>query len=193
VATDNFGAGCNAARRLATLVGGRGKVAMVAHKPGGTSTLLREQGFEETMAKEFPQVQIAAKQFGMADRAKSRNVAENILTANPDLAGIFASSEASSIGAIQAIKSRGQSGKVHLLTFDSSDSHLEALEDGTIDLMFVQDPFAIGYQAVKSLAEVLKGKHPTKRIDLAARIISKDDLSKPDVRALLFPDWLKKK
>ncbi len=193
VATDNYGAGCTAARQLAALIGGKGKVGMVMHKPGGTSTMLREQCFEETMRKEFPGITIAARQYGMADPARSRNAAENILTAVPDLAGIFATSEPSSLGAIQAVQSRGLSGKLKLITFDFSDAHVEALKNGTIDVMLVQDPFRIGYEAVKSLAEKLKGGTPLHRMDLPARIITKGDLDKPEVKALLFPDWLKKK
>ena len=54
VATDNYGAGKTAARRLADLVGRKGKVAMVMQKPGGTSTGYRERGFEEVMAAGFP-------------------------------------------------------------------------------------------------------------------------------------------
>lgn len=185
VATDNYGAGCTAARKLAALVGGKGKVAMVMHKPGGLSTMLREQCFEETMAKEFPGITVAAKLYGMSDLAKSRAVAENILTANPDLAGIFASSEASSLGSIQAIQSRGLSGRVRLVTFDFSDAHVAALRDGTIDVMLVQDPFRIGYEAVRVLAEYLAGKKPEKRLDLPVRAIVKADLEKPEIRALL--------
>ena len=160
---------------------------MVIHKPGGTSTVLREKGFEETMAKEFPAVSIAARQFGMSDRARSRAAAENILTAHPDLQGIFASSEASSLGSIQAIRSRGLAGKVKLITFDSSDSHVEALRDGVIDTMLVQEPFKIGYEAVRSLAEKLEGRAPAQRIDLPARVIGKTDLENPDILALLSP------
>jgi ribose transport system substrate-binding protein len=185
VATDNFGAGQTAARKLAALIGGKGRVAMVMHKPGGTSTMLRERGFDEAMAKEFPKITIVARQYGMSDLAKSRAVAENILTAHPDLDGIFASSEASSLGSIQAIKSRGQSGKVKLITFDFSDAHVEALRDGTIDIMLVQDPYRIGYETVRALAEYLQGKTPTKRVDLPARVIVKADLEKPEIRALL--------
>jgi ribose transport system substrate-binding protein len=185
VATDNFGAGQTAARKLAALIGGKGRVAMVMHKPGGTSTMLRERGFDEAMAKEFPNITIVARQYGMSDLAKSRAVAENILTAHPDLDGIFASSEASSLGSIQAIKSRGQSGKVKLITFDFSDAHVEALRDGTIDIMLVQDPYRIGYETVRALAEYLQGKTPTKRVDLPARAIVKADLEKPEIRALL--------
>jgi ribose transport system substrate-binding protein len=101
IATDNYAAGCTAARTLAGFIGDRGAVAMVMQKPGGTSTVLRERGFDATMAGEFPHIQVVARQFGMADPARSRAAAEDILTAHPDLAGLFASSEAASLGSIQ--------------------------------------------------------------------------------------------
>ncbi len=189
VATDNYAAGQTAARRLAALIGGRGKVAELMHKPGGMSTGDRERGFEEVMAKEFPEIRIVARQYGMADRAKSRDAAEDILTAHPDLDGMFASAEANSIGAVQAVKARGLSGKIRLVTFDSSDMHIEALKDGTIDLMLVQDPYRIGYEAVRSLVMKLDGKTPEPRIDLKVHEIRKSDLGLPDVQALLFPKW----
>lgn len=189
VATDNYAAGQTAARRLAELVHGKGKVAELMHKPGGMSTVDRERGFEEVVAKEFPAIQIVARQYGMADRAKSRDAAEDILTAHPDLDGMFASAEANSIGAVQAIKARGLSGKVKLVTFDSSDRHIEALQDGTIDVMLVQDPYRIGYEAVRSLVMKLNGQRPAHDIDLKVREIRKSDLDQPDVQALLFPKW----
>jgi ribose transport system substrate-binding protein len=185
IATDNYAAGCTAARTLGKLVGNRGTVGMVMHKPGGTSTVLREQGFEATLKNELPGITIAARQFGMADRARARAAAENILSAHPDISGLFASSEASSLGAIQAIKSRGLSGKVKLITFDFSEAHVQALEDGTIDVMLVQDPFRIGYEAVHSLTEKLQGRTPARRVDLPARSIVKSDLANPEVRSLL--------
>ena len=136
-----------------------GRELYVMQKPGGTSTVLRERGLEETVARELPGVSIVARQYGMADPARSRAAAENILTAHPDLAGLFASSEAASLGSIQAIRSRGLSGKIKLVTFDSSETHVAALKDGTIDIMLVQDPFRIGYEAVnrsrRSLAAAL--------------------------------------
>jgi len=163
----------------------------VMQKPGGPSTVLRERGFDATLAKEFPAIRIVARQFGMADPARSRAAAEDILTAHPDLAGLFASSEAASLGSIQAIRNRGLSGKVKLITFDFSKTHVEALEDGTINAMLVQNPFQLGYQAVKSLDDKLNGRTPPKRLELPARVILKADLVKPDVRALLSPEWLK--
>ena len=159
-------------------------------KPGGTSTELRERGFADTIGKEFPGVRIVARQYGMGDPARSRAAAENILAAHPDLGGIFASSEASSIGSILAIRSRNLSGKIKLVTFDFSDTHIEALKDGTIDVMLVQDPFRMGYEAVKSLAEKLEGITPAKHLELAPHVIVKSDLDKPEVRAFLHPEWM---
>ncbi len=169
ISTDNYGAGCLAARRLAGLVGGKGSVAMIQQKPGGASTGRRESGFEETLAKEFPEVKIVARQFSMGDRAKARAVAENILTAQAGLDGIFASSEASSIGAIQAIRSRGT--KLKLVTFDDSEMHREALKEGVVNVMLVQDPARLGYEAVKALAGFLRGEVQRKRLDLPVREI----------------------
>jgi len=186
VATDNLAAGVTAAERLAGLVKEKGKVGMVMHKPGGTSTMLREQGFEATM-KRYPGLTIAARQYGMADRAKARAAAENMLTAHPDVAGLFASSEASSLGAMQAIESRGLSGKVKLITFDTSDSHIASLKAGTIDLMLVQDSHRMGYEVVKSLAVKLQGGTPPTRLDLPVQIIARADLMRPEVQALLSP------
>jgi ribose transport system substrate-binding protein len=114
-------------------------------------------------------------------------VAENILTAHPSISGLFASSEASSLGAIQAIASRSLSVRVRLVTFDTSDSHVEALQSGTIDAMLVQDSFRLGYEVVKSLAEKLNGGTPVRRIDIPARIVRSADLRSPDVQALLKP------
>ncbi|MBM3795697.1 MAG: substrate-binding domain-containing protein [Acidobacteria bacterium] len=186
VATDNAGAGATAARRLAALVQ-RPTVAMVMQKPGGTSTGERERNFEETITREFPALRIVTRQYCMADRARALAAAENILTAHPDVGGIFCSSEAASLGAIQAITTRGVSGTVKLVTFDTSEAHVAALGSGLIDVMLVQDGVRIGYEAVASLVRKLRGETPSRRVALPAREVVRADLGKPDVLRLLRP------
>ncbi|MCS7026229.1 MAG: substrate-binding domain-containing protein [Bryobacteraceae bacterium] len=191
LATNNYEGGQMAARELARLTGGEGEIALLMHAPGSQSTMDREKGFEDTLAREFPKLKIVARQFGQSDRAKSRSVAENFLAGHPNLKGIFASAEPGSIGAALAVKARGLQGKVQLVTFDSSDTLIENLREGVIQTMIVQDPFRIGYEAVRTLAERLAGKIPPKRIDLSAVIVRKEDLEKPETQKLLFPDLKK--
>jgi ribose transport system substrate-binding protein len=187
VATNNFEAGQLAARKLGELLRGKGRIAMVLHVPGSFSTMERERGFEDSMAKEFPGIQVVQKQYGMSDRSKALAATENILTANPNLDGIFGSTEPSSIGAALALKSRALAGKVKFVAFDFSDAMVADLKAGTIDALVAQDPFRIGYEAVKTLVDKLHGTTPPKRIDLSARVITKADLDKPEIKALLNP------
>jgi ribose transport system substrate-binding protein len=191
VATNNYEGGQMGARKLGELLGGKGSVAMIQNAPGSASTMDRERGFEEAMAKEFPNIKIVARQYSMSDRAKGMAAAENIFTAHPSLDGLFASSEPSSVGASQALKSRGLVGKVKFVAFDSSEGLVKDLEDGVIDALVAQDPFKIGYEAVRAVTDKLNGKTPQKRIDLSAVVITHADLSKPGINALLHPDLAK--
>jgi ribose transport system substrate-binding protein len=191
VATNNYEGGVMGGRTLGRLLNGKGMVAMIDHAPGSASTMDRERGFKDVMAKEFPGISIAAEQYSMTDRAKGMAATENILTAHPDLSGIFASSEPSSVGAAQALKSRGLVGKVRLVAFDSSEDLVDDLKAGVIDALIAQDPFKLGYEGVRLVTEKLDGKTPEKTVDLSAVVITKTDLDKPEIQQLLHPDLKK--
>ena len=191
VATNNYEGGQMAARKLGELLQGKGSVAMIKNAPGSASTMDRERGFRDTLAKEFAAMKIVAEQYCMTDGAKAMAAAENIYTAHPTLDGLFASSEPSSIGAAQAAKARGLAGKVKIVGFDSSEGLVADLQQGAIDALVVQDPFRMGYEAVRALTDKLNGKTPQKRIDLSAVVITKADLGKPEIKELLHPDLKK--
>ena len=161
---------------------------MIAVVPGGASTLAREQGFTDTLAKEFPDIKLVAQQYGMSDRARSLAVSEDILTAHPHLDGMFASNESSTIGAAQAIKERGLAGKVKLVGFDSSPSLNDDLKAGVIDSLVLQDPFQIGYQGLKTLLDHHAGKNVPKIIALPPVLVTHDNMNDPKMQQLLNPD-----
>lgn len=188
IATDNYEAGKQGGRKLSELMGGKGDAAVIMHAPGSLSTMERERGFRDVVAAEFPGIRIVAEQYGMSDRAKSRAAAENILAAHPRLEGFFASTEPSSSGISLTLKARGMNGKVKFVAFDSSEAMVEDLRGGTIHAMVVQDPFRLGYEAVRSIHTKLAGSTPERRVDLQARVITGPDLETPEIRDLLNPD-----
>jgi ribose transport system substrate-binding protein len=189
VATDNYGAGRLAAERMGRILGGKGQVLMVACQPGSASTLAREQGFEDALKEQFPGVRIVDKRFGMSAFAKSLAVAENMLTAHPDADGMFASNETGSVGAAQALK--GRNSKVKMVGFDSSPTLIDDVRTGLIDSLVVQHPFRIGYESVRAAVDRLNGKPVQKDRQLAARLVTRDNLDQPDVQAQLNPDLKK--
>jgi ribose transport system substrate-binding protein len=57
----------------------------------------------------------------------------------------------------------------------------------------VQNPFNMGYLAVKTMADHLRGKKVEKRIDTGARLVTKENLDDPEVKEVIQPDlkkWL---
>jgi len=77
---------------------------------------------------------------------------------------------------------------VKCIGFDASDNLIDDLKDGTIQALVVQDPFRMGFEAVKTLVDKLNGITPPKQIDLPARVVTKADLDKPEIHDLLYPN-----
>ena len=195
VATDNREGGRMAARKMGELILGEGEVAIISFMPGSAATMEREEGFREEMKARFPRVRIVQTAFGMADRAKSRAAAENIMQAHPNLRGLFADNESSSAGTVLALKARGDA-KVRMVGFDSNDQLVADLQDRYIDALVIQRPFLMGYEAAKALGRKLQGQAVASRQDLSAVMVTRADLEKPDIIELLHPDirtWLMKK
>lgn len=189
VATDNREGGRIAARRIGALLGGKGKVGIIGFMPGSASTMEREDGFAEELKARFPEIQLVGLQFGMADRAKAMAVTENMMTAHPDLAGLFADNESSSSGAVQALKSRANR-TVKLVAFDASDALIADLKEGWIDSLVLQDPYRMGYDSVAAITRKLRGDTPAARLDLPATLATRDDLLAGRVAKQLLPGFV---
>ena len=186
IATDNYAAGQLAGDRMGTILHGSGKVVEVASQPGSASSVAREQGFEDKLKQSYPGIRIADKRYGMANFAQSLAVAENMLTAFPDADGMFGSNETGTVGAARAVK--GRSSHVKLVGFDSSAPLIEGLREGSIDSLVTQNPFEMGYKAVKAAIMKLNGGTPQRIQTLPAVVVTRENLNDPVIHARLFPD-----
>src|SRR4051794_23256430 len=186
VATDNHLGGAMGADRLGHLLNGKGKVVMIKTVPGGASTTAREDGFKEELKAKFPAIEILDERYGMASIAVSLQVTENMLTAHPDLNGIFASNESGTAGASQALKARG--GTIKLVGFDSSPMLVEQLRAGIINSLVIQDPFRMGQTAVAQAAKAIRGEKTEKKIFLAPRLIDMQNINDPEIQEQLKPN-----
>jgi ribose transport system substrate-binding protein len=185
VATDNYAGGAMAAREMGRATGGKGKVAVVGIAPGSGSGLEREGGFEDTIRKEFPGIELVGLQYSDSDRSKALSVAEDFLSRSPDLAGLFGSNESSAVGVFRAVQNRGKKGQVKVIGFDASSDLLEAVEDGTIDALVVQNPLRIGHDAVKAAVAAARREATPKRIDTGVVAVTRENLKTPEIQKAL--------
>lgn len=186
VATDNVLGAREAARVLAELIGGRGKVGMIPFVRGAATSNMREQGFREEIAK-YKDIELVSVLYSNSDVMQGMRAAEDMLTANPDLAGIFAANEGGAVGAARALDMRRLGGKVKLVAFDASPAEISALEKGTIQALVVQNPYRMGYEGVKAALAALAGKEVEPRIDTGVTIVTRKNLDAPEVQKLLYP------
>jgi ribose transport system substrate-binding protein len=112
---------------------------------------------------------------------------EDMLTANPDLAGIFAANEPGAIGAAQVLRTRGKAGAVKLVAFDAGAPEIKGLEEGTIQALVVQNPFQMGYLGVQTAVKAKRGETVDKRIDTGVTVVTKENMNEPAVQQLLYP------
>jgi ribose transport system substrate-binding protein len=148
---------------------------------------MREQGFKEGIA-EFPTVKLVATIHTNSDTAKALAATEDMMTANPNLKGIFAGNEAACIGAVQALETAGKAGSIKLIAFDASPEQVEALKRGSIQALIVQNPFRMGYDGVKAAIDHIEGRAVEKRIDTGVTVVTLENLESAEVQKLINPE-----
>jgi ribose transport system substrate-binding protein len=189
VATDNAKAGGLAATKLGTLLGGKGDVVVMRYQAGSASTSEREQGFLDTLKKEFPGVRVVSdNQYGGATTETAFATGENLLSTYKEVQGIFCPNESTTFGMLRALQAAGRAGKLRFFGFDASPKLVEALQKGEIDGLVVQNPMRMGETAVRSLVALSKGETVEKRVDTGAVLVTRENMNEPPVKSLLLPD-----
>ncbi len=197
VATDNVAAGKVAGEALVKLIGDKGNVVVMRYQEGSASTANREKGFLDAVKARPTFKVVSENQYGGATTESAFSKGESLLLAQKAetgaVNGIFTPNESTTFGMLLALRKSNLGKKMKFVGFDSSEKLVGALKEGDIDGLVVQNPFNMGYLAVKTMAAHLRGKKVEKRIDTGARLVTKENLEDPAVKEVLQPDlkkWL---
>src|SRR5205823_2976787 len=105
----------------------------------------------------------------------------------------FAVNESSAAGMLDALRSLGLEGKVKLIGFDSSEPLLQAVDEGGIDALIVQDPYRMGYLGVWTIVQYLRGyevvgsERNPHYYSTGEYVITKENAHDPAMRELFEP------
>ena len=203
VATNNYHGGELAAQHLLKVLSDEGKPAprliLLRYQVGSESTDQREKGFEDVVDRAIEDQKKVGKptitwlskdKFAGATKDTARREAEPLLNNMRDkgIDGMFAPNESSASGTVDALRSLGLNKQLRLVGFDSSAPLLQALRDGDIDALILQDPYKMGYLGVWNLVHHLEGSTiEPKVMSTGEYVITKDNLDDQSTRELFDP------
>jgi ribose transport system substrate-binding protein len=190
--TDNVQGGRVAADALAEAIKAKfgkaeGDVAIITSLPGVGSLDQRAKGFKEELAAKYPGLKIVADKVADGQATTGLNIMTDLITANPNLRGVFASNLIMGQGAGQAVAENKAQDKIMLIAFDSDDKLVKLLSEGVIKGLVVQDPFRMGYDGIKTALAASKGETVPANVDTGVNLITKENMNSPRSQQLLSP------
>ena len=135
IASDHVWAGEQAAIVMEELLGGSGTVVELQGTIGASATIEREQGFDDYMAANCPDIDIVAHQSGDFTRDQGRAVMASLLETYDHIDGVFAHNDDMALGAIEAIKDAGlKPGEdIKIVSVDGVKGAFEAILAGELN------------------------------------------------------------
>ena len=183
--TDNIAAAALAADKMAEFIGGEGQVAVIAHDQTSSTGVNRRDGFVNRMEEAYPDIEVVTIQYGAGDQLQSTEIAKSILTANPDLKGIFGTNEGSAIGVVNGVRESGAEDIV-IIGFDSGAAQKEAVRSGLMAGAITQNPIGIGYETVKAAVMAIKGESVPEIIDTGFYYYDASNIDDEEIAAVLY-------
>lgn len=187
IGTDNYAAGQMAAQAALDRVDGPLKVGVVNYDVGTANGQERERGALDAF-RDSGRAEITAVVNTLTEAAQARTDTVAMLGRSPDINVLLAFNEPTSVGAAQAVEDLGCAEDVFLVGFDSNVVTIDGLQEGTVDALVVQNPYAMGYLGVESACRLLTGQtndmEPT--VDTSTKIVDRDNLFEIGSQKALF-------
>lgn len=164
-------------------MGGKGEVLLVDGTPIQT-IIDRITGCKNVAAK-FPDIKIVGQQASRNDRASGMSVTTDMLTAHPDVTGIFGMNDPSALGAVLAVEQAGKSGQIKVTGVDGSPEAVQELnrEGSPFIGTATQNPGEMVRQAVKAAVGITEGKALTEtNVLIPSVLVTRENVAQ-------YPGW----
>jgi ribose transport system substrate-binding protein len=147
IGTDNYTAGMMAGQEMAELLPEGGKVGIGRGSDTALNALQRTDGFLKGI--EGTDIEALEPVNDKEDAATALQLANSVISANPDLAGAFGVYAYNGPAWATAIKEAGKVGVIKLVSFDATTDIINGIKEGVIDATIAQREYDMGYKSVQ--------------------------------------------
>lgn len=187
IGTDNYAAGQMAAQAALDRVEGELTVGIVNYDISSANGQEREHGAVDLLGESGRAV-VAAVINTLAEAGQAKEDTEAMLAEHPEINVLLAFNEPTSVGAAEAVSALGLSESVFLVGFDSNVATVDGLQEGSVDALVVQNPYAMGYLGVESAYKLLSGQGDSlqKTVDTSTQVVDRENIFTMDSQKALF-------
>ena len=210
ISTDNLAATKTAAAQLAYAMEEAGEVAVFVQDSISMTAKQRLQGFLDTVATDFPNISVVnvyhmdqletmrqtivteknatlgeGEEPLVAENITQENVVAYVLEKNPNLKGIYTTNLDTTqlvAGVLKDLKKTD----LKFVGFDGGEEQMELLENGMLDGLIVQNPFAMGYATVVAAARVALGLGNESVVDSGYTWVTPDNMTTKEIEKMLY-------
>lgn len=158
IATDSVESARVLGDHVIEVTGGTGNLAIIQGQIGTTPELDRDEGFTQAMEQAPGIVEVARQASELWAQEEGFAIAQDMLSANPEIDIIFARADGMALGAAQAVRAAGRSDDILIFGHDGDPAALEAVLDGTLEATMTQQNQHMGRLAIQSAIDLINGE-----------------------------------
>lgn len=187
IGTDNYAAGQMAAQAALDRVEGELVVGIVNYDISSANGQERERG-AVALLDESGRAEVVAVINTLAEAGQARDDTADMLAEHPEINVLLAFNEPTSVGAAEAVSELCLSESVFLVGFDSNVATVDGLQEGSVDALVVQNPYAMGYLGVESAYKLLSGQGDSleSTVDTSTQVVDRENIFTMDSQKALF-------
>ncbi|ODT82224.1 MAG: LacI family transcriptional regulator [Pelagibacterium sp. SCN 64-44] len=162
---------------------GKGEVLLVDGTP--IQTIIDRITGCKNVAANYPDIKIVGQQASRNDRASGMSVTTDMLTAHPDVTGIFGMNDPSALGAVLAVEQAGKASQIKVTGVDGSPEAVQELnrEGSPFIGTATQNPGEMVRQAVKAAVAITEGQALTEtNVLIPSVLVTRDNVAE-------YPGW----
>ena len=212
VSTDNEATGVFAADRMASMINESGDVIMFVHESDSEAAMDRAEAFSKELEKKYDGISVVKKVYWDSldelkkelldavhtgayevegsdelteDTISKEDIVDYILAVNPDVKGCYATNSMTTQLFAEGLE-RTEMHDAVLIGYDAGEEQMQALRDGKVDGLIVQNPFGMGYAAVIACARAGLSVGNEAFVNTGYTWVDKSNMETEDVLKMLY-------
>ena len=157
IATESVASSKQLGEYVIEQTGGTGNLGIIQGQVGTTPELDRDKGFTAAMNSAPGIKEVARQASKLWAQEEGFTIAQDMLSAHPEVNVIFARADGMALGAIQAVRTAGRE-DIQIYGHDGDPAALQAVLDGTLRATMTQQNQLMGRLAIESAVKLANGE-----------------------------------